>query len=359
MKTDDIQAAVCLLKDTDFTLCQAVRFVLDCVDLLEDAALPQPPQTAPAAIRTLRRCLQKGLNQWKEEDSSISFAAAVAYTLEHKAGQSPRTIQDFRQCMNALQRCHAELAEYRLNRLNARSCAHLLESTFPAPTRRRKARACLSVLFRTGVQQGWCAGNPISKVPIPQVREKTITPLMPQEIRRLLQTAALPPHSACLPPMALMLYAGVRPQEVTRLTYSCLDTEAGEVMIPPSHSKTGGGRRIPLCEPLREILLPQAAQDGTKRICPPNWNNRWRRLRQAAGFRHWRQDILRHTFASYFAKAYRNLPALQLFMGHRDVQLLLTRYVNLQGISRAEALHFFGERRQGGSNSRRQKAFWE
>ncbi len=46
---------------------------------------------------------------------------------------------------------------------------------------------------------------------------------------------------------------------------------------------------------------------------PRNWQNRWLALRRAAGFTHWVPDVCRHTFASYHAAHFRNLPELQLF----------------------------------------------
>lgn len=159
--------------------------------------------------------------------------------------------------------------------------------------------------------------------------------LRPDEIEKLLRISWRKEHRACRPALALMLYAGIRPQEVTRLTYACIDTEAVELTVPARHSKTGGGRCIPLCPNLRAMLEEAGPHAPEQPICPPNWINRWRELRRDAGFTEWQQDVLRHTFASYFAKAYRDLPTLQLYMGHRDV--------NLQGISRDAALRFFGE----------------
>ena len=57
--------------------------------------------------------------------------------------------------------------------------------------------------------------------------------------------------------------------------------------------------------------------------------------------RRWVQDVLRHTYASFHAKNYADLPRLQLNMGHRDLSLLRSRYINMRGISRVEAKSFF------------------
>lgn len=79
-----------------------------------------------------------------------------------------------------------------------------------------------------------------------------------------------------------------------------------------------------------------------KKDYTPNWQNKWKQIRNAAGFAgQWIQDVLRHTYATYHVKHYKNMPLLQLNMGHRDQSLLRARYVNMQGISAAEAKAFF------------------
>lgn len=336
MNTHEYITVEFLLKETGISPSQAARLVLDGVELLP------PGLTAKERWAALHDGLMRGLELHREEQQSVSFREAAEHVLRLKQGQSPRTIQDFRQVMNRLMSRHPTLRGQMLNSFTTAQCSRLLEETYDSPVTLTKARSCLSILFRTGLRLGWCRQNPVQAIPSPRVREKTITPLTPTEIQQLLHTARLPEHRPCLPPLLLMLYAGVRPQEITRLNYGCIDLSGEEIIIPPSHSKTGGGRNIAICptlaRQLRDVLIPSPAVG----LCPPNWLNRWKRLRRAAGFTHWQQDILRHTFASYFARAYRDLPTLQLYMGHRDVRLLLTRYVNLNGITRSAAARFFG-----------------
>lgn len=290
----------------------------------------------------LRGCMQRGVRQVLAEKSSLPFGEAVQRALLSAGNCSPRTTQDFRQCMKRLMETREELPPTLLNQLDASACAQLLHEAYPdSPVQRKKARACLSKLFSIGIRRGWCRENPISRIEVPRVREKQIEPLRMKEIKRLLATAQQPQHRPCEAALGLMLFAGVRPQEVTRLSWEDVDMEELEVVVPPRHSKTGGGRHIPICSSLHQLLLSHAPQQCRQPICPPNWENRWRALRKAAGFTHWQQDILRHTYASYYAKAFHNLPALQLYMGHRDVSLLLTRYVNLKGLKRREAEKFW------------------
>ncbi len=50
---------------------------------------------------------------------------------------------------------------------------------------------------------------------------------------------------------------------------------------------------------------------------------------------------------SYHALTHRNLPALQLQLGHRDSRLLLTRYLNLSRMNRGESTLFWKIAAQG------------
>ncbi len=335
MNTQESTTIAYLMQGQPLSATEAIRLILEA---LETLGKDYPRERL---IPTLRDCIRKGIQAHARETEGIRFREAVARVLHCKQDRSPRTIQDFRQCMNTLMARVPELAERPLGSLTPEQCSHMLEESFTSPTRRRKAHACLSTLLRHGMRMGWCRENPVRNLEAPRVRERTIFPLSREEVGRLLHTAHHPEHQACLPALGLMLYAGVRPHEVTRLSWNDIDLDEGEISIPPRHSKTGGGRHIPVCPALRHLLTSRHPQHAGHPICPPNWQNRWRALRREAGFSQWQQDVLRHTFASYYAKAYQDLPSLQLYMGHRDVTLLLTRYINLKGLKRDEALNFF------------------
>ena len=86
--------------------------------------------------------------------------------------------------------------------------------------------------------------------------------------------------------------------------------------------------------------------DALQHDIPRRWVQRWRALRKAAGWSKetahpWRQDVCRHTFATYYAAHFRNFAALQLEMGHRDSSLLRTRYVYAGNSTEATALRYF------------------
>ena len=143
----------------------------------------------------------------------------------------------------------------------------------------------------------------------------------------------------CLPAVGMMLYAGIRPHEVARLTWEQVDLEGGTISILPQHSKTGGARLVTIHKPLAR-LLAQFRQEKTAKICPRQWVKHWCRLRTQAGWNtrnhRWQQDALRHTFASYHLRHFRSYSELQYEIGHRDTNLLRTRYVDMSGVRRTK-----------------------
>ena len=164
-------------------------------------------------------------------------------------------------------------------------------------------------------------------------------------MRRLLAAAEYA-SGACLAAVGLMLYAGIRPEEVRRLDWAQIDLREGVVSLRARHSKTGGARIVTI-RPVLRNLLERAAAMGFRAgsVCPRNWPAKWRALRRLAGWdgkeKKWTADILRHTFASYFARHFKNLHVLQLEMGHSSSDLLRTRYLNMEGVTEMTAAIFW------------------
>jgi len=207
-----------------------------------------------------------------------------------------------------------------LRSMSTADCKRILAAAFGAsPSSYRKGRVILSSVFSYGIRQEWADSNPVTRIEVPAVQEKPIEPLAPEEVERLKATAGRPEFRDMRFSLSLMLYGGIRPTEVSRLQDGDINWEEGQIIIRPRASKTGGGRAVPL-RGVRGIRKRE-------RFIPRNWKRKWRALRRAAGFHYWVPDVCRHTFATYHAAMFRNLPELQLEMGHRDTSLLRSRYM--------------------------------
>lgn len=223
----------------------------------------------------------------------------------------------------------------------AGQCLKILSNAFHTPSQFNKGRCMLHGLFSYAIKMKWCAKNPVSEIAPKKILEREIEPLALSEIQKLLETALLPAHVDCAPALGIMLWAGVRPKEATRLTWADVDLEEGTITVKARNSKTGGIRHIDIC-PALKYWLKGLRKKPESSICPKNWVKKWKALRSAANLeRPWVQDVLRHTFASYYMKRYKNLPRLQSQMGHADLTLLRTRYVNMNGIKKCGAKIFF------------------
>ncbi len=62
-----------------------------------------------------------------------------------------------------------------------------------------------------------------------------------------------------------MLWGGVRPYEVTRLTWKHIDLREKEIIIPSTHSKTGSGRHIDIYPSLYKILVKHRKENEKKK----------------------------------------------------------------------------------------------
>lgn len=276
--------------------------------------------------RRARRCVELGEEALRVGEKSVTFERAVKEALEARKDRRARTLSDFRYITRRFMARCPGLAGRRVRAITAAECRQYIDQAFETPRQRYKAHAILSGVFRTAQLRGWCGANPMHCVEKTRVREREIAILTQEEIARLLQAAREYEQGKCLTAVGLMLYAGLRPHEVARLSWSDISLRHGCICIRPQHSKTGGARRVTIHRPLMRILREQR---GSGRICPPKWMHHWRRLHQAAGFSLWCPDVLRHTFASHHLAHFRSYMALQLEMGHRSAELLRTRYVNM------------------------------
>lgn len=272
-----------------------------------------------------RRCIQLGEEGLKAGEKTVTFAHAVQKALEERKERRPRTLSDFRYIARRFMKRCPGLAERRIRSISAADCREYLQQAFDKPRQRYKAHAILSGIFRSAMQQGWCTTNPIYNVEKPRVSEKEIRTLTNEEATRLMETAQRYKGGICLAAVSLMLYAGVRPHEVARLSWSDISLTHDCICIQPRHSKTGGARRVTIHPPLKRILMDCIS---TGKICPAQWQQHWRQLHKEAQFTLWQPDILRHTFASQHIAQFRSYAMLQLEMGHRSAELLRTRYVS-------------------------------
>ena len=303
--------------------------------------LEQVHETKVRGISLLNRCreiIRMGISSYEESIESVSFLEACRVSLEERSCRRERTVSEIRQICNRFMRNEPKLRSMKLRSIRAEDCLNLLKKNAASAHQYVKMRAVLHSIFTCGKKHGWCSKNPVESLLRPVVHEAEIVPLRWDDIKSLLHTAKKEEHKSCAAAVGIMLWAGVRPAELSRISWEDIDWQENVINLRAHHTKTGGCRHVTIHPVLKGWL--NALKHKTGSICPPNWINRWRKLRQAAGINRWQQDVLRHTFASYHLKYWHNISQLQEEMGHRSARLLRTRYLSMKGITRHHA-HLF------------------
>ena len=312
--------------------------IVDATRLIKNILDAKPSNSPLTDIQFVAKVIEVGLRNIRNTEKS--FEDGFKIYLESKQHLRPDSIRDIRCIGNRLIRTSPELARRNFSELSASECEEWLNAAFHTNPQFNKARTMLHGLFEFALRREWCDKNPIKRIERKKVVEKEIQPLKLSETKRLIKTAQNEsPEYAVV--AALLVYTGIRPREVRRLTWRDIDTEEKTITVRSQCSKTGGVRQVEIPPVLNRLLITHKSQN-TSHICPTDWQRRWRKIRDNSGFRgRWVQDVLRHTYASFHAKNYADLPRLQLNMWHYDVSLLRSRYVNMRGISNTDARNFF------------------
>lgn len=295
-----------------------------------------------ARLNYCREIIIEGSRAMKEATCSVTFREAVKVSLSERAGRRPSTLRELRYVCKRILEDSPDIARMKLRRIKAEHCYNVLSALFPVPRQFRKARVILHSIFACGIRHGWCSSNPVDGVTEPPLAEVEITALAWEKLRKLVQKAREAQHRPCAAMLGVMLWGGIRPAEAQRLRWEDINWEEGIILLPARHSKTGGARCITLYPVLRRWLTRIC--EGKRRtglLCPRSWGKRWSKLRRESGIEEWQQDVLRHTFASYHLKHFKELSRLQLEMGHSSLELLRTRYLNMRDITKEHARQFW------------------
>ncbi len=319
-----------VLGRAEVSALDSARFVRNILDA-------KPSDSKLTDAQFVLKVIEVGLRHIRTKEMSFANGFNLYYETK-KDILRPDSLRDIRYLANRLMRSNPQLANRNFSELSRSNCEDWLNDTFLTPSQFNKGRSFLHAIFEFAIRREWVDKNPIKLIERKKIIEKEIKPLSLEETKILLKNAK---KKNCTEVVGLMMLAGIRPKEAKRLEWRDIDLDDNSIKIRSICSKTGGIRHVEICPKLKNILLDRETRFGC--LSPRNWSKKWKQIRDNSGFKGlWVQDVLRHTYASYFTKRYSDLPRLQLNMGHHDLFLLRSRYVNMQNISKADAKEFFG-----------------
>ncbi len=197
-----------------------------------------------------------------------------------------------------------------ISEISGRDIESWLSARFPTAGYKANALRTIRPAFSWAVRQELLQSSPFEKVE--QVRTRAhdgVDVFTPAEAARLMSCAP----ADCIAAFAILLFAGVRPTELTRLTWG--NIREGFIHITPSIAKTQQVRNIELEPTLAAWLATTGTHQTEESICPPNWLRKRQETVKAAGLQG-RPDTARHSYATYHLALHKDVNALKANLGH-------------------------------------------
>jgi integrase len=202
--------------------------------------------------------------------------------------------------------------------------------SFPVMARTRvNIRLRLSRFFSFCVTQGWIERNPCEKIKLRAKRSDTRI-LTIEAAKDLLQKAKESEFAeTAVPYVAIGLFGGLRPGEAEQLDWSQVDFATKSIEVLGSTSKGRETRHVHMEPTLIRWLKPCAKKSGP--VAGTNFRKNFETVKRACGYdpkakaTRWVQDILRHSFASYWLPIHKNRNALAEEMGN-SVEVIKDHY---------------------------------
>lgn len=196
----------------------------------------------------------------------------------------------------------------------------------------------LSALFSFALRKGYVDANPIDRIERVRLDYKPPRILSPDDAEKLLAMAVLFSPDM-LGHVILGMFAGIRPGELSKLSFGDVDIEQRIIRIDAATSKVRRRRFVELEPKAIHWLKLHVICEGP--VTPRQKRRKLRRLAAAMGWDCWPKDVLRHTAASYLMAKYRDAGLVADKLGNSP-SILLRHYREL--VSADDAAKFWAIR---------------
>ena len=250
-----------LLEGTNVSIVDAARLIRNILDL------KQENDSSLSNIQYCHKIIETGIKSYHKRTKEKTQINGFNSYLESKVSLGRESLKDIRYIGGRLFRLCPDMKNVRFSKIDSKQCQDWLERCFTSPSQFNKGRTFLSGFFSYAKKKEWLKKNPISEIPPKQTQETEIKALSLDEVYRLLETATTKKHKDCAPALGIMLWAGVRPKEVSRLKWQDVDLEEKTITIRSNASKTGGIRHIEILPVLKKWLekFPKSTNENIDR----------------------------------------------------------------------------------------------
>lgn len=301
-----------------------------------------PPDVVADATRALKllkkwpgATLLEAVRLFDEQKQIASQSDTIsevlnAYLIEKETARSARYVGQIDQVRKRLS---ARAGEVPVGSLDAGSLNEILEEASPW-TQNSNARILKAALSHAFARDR-IPFDLSKKIHLVETKKSDTAILTPDEASRLMKACT----ALSAPVFAIRLFAGVRSEETTRLPVEDIDVDSAEIYIRDHVSKVRGHDRVIPMEPNLVAWLKAFPPGET--LIPFGWDQMWNQVRQSAGLKDgWSQNVLRHSFATYWLAKHESLDGLAARMGHFGGLQMLRRHY-FRAVSKVDAGKFW------------------
>ena len=270
----------------------------------------------------------------KREDSALVSMLAKAWHDEKKSGKHTKlretTLKDIRQTSEILTEI---FPGKKILEITTADIQRYLDAQDVGLQRKFNINSRFSQFFNWCIKRGDHTSNPAAKISI-QVERKDVSVFTPAEVLKLLNLCATD-HKDFVLYHAISLFAGLRPEECRALIWENIHLEEKTITVLGATSKVKETRNVHIEETLLAWLDQTPAQERKGFVTPQtNFTNYLLKIHIAAGYRGegqnteadpWPQDVMRHSYGSYWLAKYRNRAQLAEYMGN-SLQIIKKHY---------------------------------
>jgi len=212
---------------------------------------------------------------------------------------------------------------------------HLVDTDKKSASQRYRKQfiGYLGQFFNWCIQRGHCVTNPTVRIKV-----RSVVPdaefLSLDQCRRLVEILNLPEFKPVRTSVVVGLFAGVRQAELERLTWADVNLDQNTIGVSQSKSKIRRGRSVPI-EPVLKAWLSNCDTTTATLSNPPR--RLMERIRKQLGFK-LPQNVLRHTYATYWQSRNKNYSTLADNLGNTE-EVASRHYVRM--VSKADAEQFW------------------
>lgn len=237
---------------------------------------------------------------------------------------------------NLKKRLPAEFAAKNVVDLTPADISAALTEMTNGATAWKNALRMFSAILGDLVNEGALHENPCARVTTPKIRSTDEVRIYTVEELKSLFAAcqdydegADPKCGDCAISFAFLAFAGIRPTELTRLSWDDVSLPLGSIRLGGKVTKTGKTRNVRINPTLKAWIetIPEDRRIG--RVIPGRWTQKATRVRREAGLDGKElQDALRHSYGSYMLATENDMNSLKADMGHQHRDVFFNHYHN-------------------------------